>query len=236
MKFWQGKNYYASGLIGLLLTLWTKSTFANRQAFDQIFVDLSLGLNRPSSLRGNSGLDQMSNSYFYSLALGKELNKTISVSLELNGTHRKAISTDIKMTRLPANSWSIKSYGFYLNALFNMTKNEEISPYIKVGGGYSFNRVGNYIRVIGPNIGSTDPRIFNAPGINNHSPSYQVGVGVDFKASENYSFKIEYSMINRGRVVTGDQASTTNGKTVQFNKVCGKLSDNVLIVGMKFRL
>jgi opacity protein-like surface antigen len=200
------------------------------------FVQGSIGVNRPSHFGGNASLDQLKNSAFYSVSIGRSINNLLNCALEFNRSERSATGTDIKSPRLPPNAWSIKSYGIFFNGMLNMTNEEKVRPYMKLGMGYSFNKVGAYTRILGPSHQSLEPRVYHAPGISKNNAAYQIGVGVIFQGSTHYYFNIDYSMIFRGRVEAANYAIfEETGDFVKFTPVSGKLIDNIVSVGVRFR-
>lgn len=209
----------------------------NKLGSGKFFFQGSLGLNRPSQLGGNASMDQTNNGLAVMLSAGKEFSEFISLGLELNRTYRRDINADVKTPKIAENSWSVRSYGTFLNVLLNMTMEHSLYPYIKLGLGFSFNRVGDYFRVLGPSHQSSTARIYRIPGVKQVNRSYQIGVGINFQSTDYYSFNIEYTMISRGKITTANYGTLEPSNTIfKATSVTGKLIDNVLYTGLRFNL
>lgn len=118
-----------------------------------------------------------------------------------------------------------------------MTSNEQITPYIKIGSGFSYNKSSNFYRPILPDPLNSSPRAFTIPGINNWTWSYKVGFGIIFKENQTTFVSVDYSFIKRGKAWAENYLIPNFNNTISFrsSKTFARIVDSVLSISVQHR-
>ncbi|MEK6733725.1 MAG: OmpW family outer membrane protein [Pseudomonadota bacterium] len=192
------------------------------------FVDVKVGVDQPTNLKGNSTLSGNSAGPVFvgGIAVGRKFMDTYSVDLEFmhKGTDKVNSSSANGDTTA---TWGSKSDSLMVNFAADLMKEKStVTPYVKAGIGASRNKSSNYI--------TTGDTIATYNGKNKTNFAWQVGAGFNVETNNMMDTQIQYMFVDRGKMETVASV-TSNGRSTSGTARNGKLRDHVFTIGFKFK-
>ncbi|MEK6734092.1 MAG: outer membrane beta-barrel protein [Pseudomonadota bacterium] len=195
------------------------------------FVKLEAGSAIPTPLGNNTGLSAGKTTYTFGIAGGRKLDEFISLNLEYmfrgNSTAEYYVPGQ---TNDNNTSWTTKSHTFMMNLSLDLMPSSRVTPYIIAGGGISINKPSTYNQ-----FDDKSSKFAYSPGKTTKNFAWQLGLGINFNASETFSTEIEYRFIDKGTVETQPYQTISGKKPTAISPIKGNFRDNVIMIGLKIK-
>lgn len=200
------------------------------------FVLLSAGMNQPSIGNNNGDLNSAKTNFIAAVEVGRKFYDRVSLSLEYKYFSKTKFnisdytSSGSTTNSIYSHSWSVRSDVFMANIAFDLIEADKITPYVKVGAGFSRNKANDYeVNEKSSGAGSLKE---NWSGKTSNRFAWQVGAGIDLKTSDMITTNISYNFVNRGKFETKEAKDYSTGSN---EKIYTNLQDHVFTIGVKFK-
>ncbi len=206
----------------------------NKQS-DYYFVTLKGAIDQPVVDHNQAKVNSVDTSFFGGLEAGKSLNEMLSLSLEYDyfGKSKFNISDDSEGNgTTDSYTWGARSDLFLANITTNLSKNTDITPYVKVGLGASRNKVDNYVMSESGSSSNT----LTYSGKKQTKFAYRISLGASMSLTEKMDFDVAYAFTSRGKVETNSTYYDSNlNQNIRSSTKSVNLRDHALVLGVKFK-
>ena len=214
----------------LLVVFYSNQIIALEEKQKVNYIKIKAGIVQPTAINGNTGLGDGDATYTAGATIGRRFNELLSFDIEYMFRSSSTAQYDTPGVPGDPTSWKAKSNTYMLNMNIDLALNSKITPYLRMGIGMSQNQPSTYVLVSDGDQNNDD----NYPGKTTEDLAWQVGAGVNFISSEEFSFDLEYMYVDRGSITTENYSRTGNNEQVVANPIKGNLNDHVFTLGLKF--
>lgn len=210
-----------------------------------LYFTLKAGSVMPTTYRDNSPVSGSSGDTTYTVgaAFGKKFIDRLALELEYMHKSKSDVSNSINTKSTAGsqtNSWSSKSDTFMLNLSADIIKHRVFRPYVKAGIGFSINDADTFTTNIAFAGSPSTSKTYVNDGQTETCLAWQIGTGLNINVNKNIDAQIEYMYIDRGKIQTSSTTiyTDTSGSSSSLtgSPYTGKIRDNVVTLGLKFKL
>ncbi len=228
----------AISIVIICSTLVAVASEEQRNKNDYYYAQLNLGYARSQKPQGGFQ-GNLNHSPVYGIETGLRLNEYFRTSLSLDyrpnfknnySTTSGYISNFIPYTITDTYNTKVKSLAVMLNAYYDITEVNNLTPYLTLAGGVSSNKTSSSINKAN-SLGASYAANYNTAVHNNFA--YKAGLGIRFTVSKVFDMDLRYQYVNLGKFKTG--ALTGSGGSTAAAPRTGKLISNEFLLGVVYK-
>lgn len=170
-------------------------------SMEKFYLRATVGKSFPAKLKENKDKSYNGDFYkhnkpnFFALGIGCYLSDDfrVDISYRKRSPYKFRSSKDLSGSTLVDEDISQKfnNTSYMLNGYYNFWKADSFLPFVSAGIGYAVNKSGPY-RVAATYAANGEPFFSQLQGLKSKGPAFDLGLGFDYKLTDNMLFNVEY--------------------------------------------
>ncbi len=196
------------------------------------FVVVKGGAVQSMKLSADFTSTDVDSGYVAGIEMGKKFMDHVALSIEYN--YRSKTNATHNVTNAETYTWNVKSNSYMANIAIDLLKHKILTPYVKLGAGFSSNKTGDYVKkfTVDDNVDAN-----TYPGKTKNCFTWQLGAGVNVAFNEQIALQAQYMYVDRGKITTQAYYYDLQNPGFQVSGLAktGRLKDNLVTIGLRVK-